>query len=240
MWNREDSLMVGAAPCEPGGRVPPPGLWEPGRARDPCHEGFCRGLAVPWGRGFAAEVRPCSPPRERPLGPGEPGWPFPVPNPSWSSVTPGARTARADRSPLATPDAHSEEALRLAVGGSPWLPRPVVLWAPSPSPAPASSSPNSWSWTVSSRTTRVASAGTTTACRPTPSSSLTVRASSGAWRVGRAGRACRLWASPADGLCPQVCSSAPSSLVTCRRSTSPRSCATTPRRRRPWSPAQST
>lgn len=55
-------------------------------------------------------------------------------------------------------------------GGRCW--GPAWPWSRSP----ASHSPSSWSWTVSSGTTRVASAGTTTACTSIQSSSLTVGA----------------------------------------------------------------
>lgn len=99
-----------------------------------------------------------------------PPLPQSLPGPGWFRDTP-----RLTRAPLprSRPFKEGSEA-HLALGGSPWLPGPcgpAALAAHGP-PTP---DPNSWSWTVSSRTTRVASAETTTACRPTQSSSRRVR-----------------------------------------------------------------
>lgn len=150
MWNREDSLMVGAAPTMGLRAGDPRGVWWLGP--EPGHE---------------ESRRDCSPPGEGTIR-------------AWGAAPHPARHAV----PPITSEAHlGRPEASLAVGDPPWWPCPAGR-----QPIPASSSPNSWSWTVGSRTTHVASAGTTMGCRPTRSSSLMVRASPGPGRWARGGR----------------------------------------------------
>ena len=160
-----------------------PGLGDPrGAKRGSGRAGALCGL---WAaERLVAERGSGGPPCERTPWPRVVGWPWPFPEALLvlsAARAPPRPLPPADPSSPATADTRAGRLLRLT-----WLPRGLAV-LPLHGLLTCPPSPDSWSWTVCSGTTRAASAVTTTACRPTLSSSPMVRASPGlgGWAVGR-------------------------------------------------------